>query len=93
MNNWLALTPEQINAIKSQVSSFIEEEVQFNGSVTICPEPDNQQSVEIEWLEIKVLDKFFTLIDEEKPLKHAVIQLTDEQYEEAKEYLKGRYYD
>lgn len=96
MNNWLALTPEQVNAIKLQVNSFNEEEVQFNGSIKIYDasfDVEKITEVVIEWLEIKVLDQFFTLIDRETELKGAVIELTNQQYDEVREKLLKRTYD
>lgn len=96
MNNWLALTPEQVIEIQSQVPSFDEEEVKFNGSLRaydVSYDIEKIYEIYIEWLEIKILDKYFTLIDDETELKRAVIRLTNEQYEHVKDTLLNNSYD
>ena len=93
--NYLRLTPQQVIEIQSQLSAFDDEEVAYNGTVRVrnaTTEADDfnlikNYEVWIDWLEIQVLDKFFTLIDRSTELKGAIIQLTDKQYDEIREKL------
>lgn len=96
MNNWLSLTPEQVNAIKLQVSSFDEDEVRYKGLHYQDSEIIGGQKVYdcgIEWLEVKIGDEWHTLIDNRKILWIAIFRLTDSQYSEITEALKNTYYD
>jgi hypothetical protein len=93
--NYLHLTNQQIIEIQSQVSSFDDEEVFYNGSIKLNDESvgdfDKAFSVSIDWLEIKVLDKFYTLIDNGAELKDGIIKLEDWQYDDLSEQLFENY--
>jgi hypothetical protein len=91
--SYLRLNPDQISLIQKKISSFAEEDVYYHGSVSFCKEPDKNWSVTIEWLEILILDQWFTLYDLEKPLKGAIFSLDEKQHTDVKVELANKHYD
>ncbi len=94
--NYLILNHSQIESIQSEYPLFDSDELQYAGALKFQDESaadyDQAFSVDISWLEIKVENKWVTIIFRGKPVKGALFELTPEQGKLIEEQLLDRYY-
>jgi hypothetical protein len=94
--NHIELTPNQIQSIQRQFPTFDELTLLFTGFLALYDDSVGDEralNVRISFLEVRVLGRWFTLIDRETELDDGLIELTNEQYHEIKESLLRRQYD